>query len=149
MRTRACLHMSAYTCLPTHDCVDCRWCAQPWRSDSWHHTHLLSPLRCRGHGWCARCRECNCRTQMGTRQISPGRHQYVRQRVCDQCPNIKLTMEWSELDVEIEPGMRDGHEIIFHGDGEPHIGLSPALTSSLTQACSQQRPHPRLLCRFI
>jgi len=66
-------------------------------------------------------RECNCQNKRMTRQVSPGRFQIYQQRVCDECPNVKLTMEWTEMDVEIDIGMVDGHEITFVGDGEPHI----------------------------
>ncbi len=34
-------------------------------------------------------RKCNCRQEMVTRQLGPGRFQMTQQQVCDECPNIK------------------------------------------------------------
>ena len=34
-------------------------------------------------------RRCNCRQEMVTRQLGPGRFQMTQQEVCDECPNIK------------------------------------------------------------
>jgi len=34
-------------------------------------------------------RKCNCRQEMVTRQLGPGRFQMTQQAVCDDCPNIK------------------------------------------------------------
>ena len=33
--------------------------------------------------------------------------------------------EEKALEVEIEPGMRDGQEYTFHSEGEPHIDGDP------------------------
>jgi DnaJ family protein B protein 11 len=44
-------------------------------------------------------------------------------KVCDQCPNVKIETEYVELDVEVEPGMRQDQEIVFHGEGERVIGV--------------------------
>ena len=32
-----------------------------------------------------------------------------------------MVTEYVELDVEIEPGMVEGQEIVYHGEGEPHV----------------------------
>lgn len=33
----------------------------------------------------------------------------------------RMVTEYLELDVEVEPGMVEGQEIIYHGEGEPHV----------------------------
>lgn len=70
-------------------------------------------------------RKCNCRTEMITTQLGPGRFQMTQQHVCDECPNIKFVPEEKILEVEIEAGMRDGHEYPFIAEGEPHIDGEP------------------------
>ncbi|CAI9717458.1 dnaJ homolog subfamily B member 11-like [Octopus vulgaris] len=70
-------------------------------------------------------RQCNCRMEMVTTQLGPGRFQMVQQHVCDECPNIKFVPEEKMLEVEIEPGMRDGQEHPFIAEGEPHIDGDP------------------------
>ena len=34
-------------------------------------------------------RKCNCRQEMVTKQLGPGRFQMMQQSVCDECPNVK------------------------------------------------------------
>ena len=34
-------------------------------------------------------RKCNCRQEMKTMQLGPGRFQMMQQQVCDDCPNVK------------------------------------------------------------
>ena len=34
-------------------------------------------------------RRCNCRQEMVTRSLGPGRFQMTQQEVCDECPNIR------------------------------------------------------------
>ena len=34
-------------------------------------------------------RKCNCRTEMVTKQMGPGRFSMTQQQVCDDCPNVK------------------------------------------------------------
>jgi DnaJ family protein B protein 11 len=34
-------------------------------------------------------RKCNCRQEMRTTQLGPGRFQMTQEVVCDECPNIK------------------------------------------------------------
>ena len=34
-------------------------------------------------------RKCNCRQEMVTRSLGPGRFQMTQQQVCDECPNVK------------------------------------------------------------
>ncbi|KAL4217051.1 DnaJ subfamily B member 11 [Mactra antiquata] len=70
-------------------------------------------------------RKCNCRTEMVTTQLGPGRFQMQQQQVCDECPNVKFVPEEKMLEVEIEPGMRDGQEYPFVAEGEPHIDGEP------------------------
>ena len=63
-------------------------------------------------------RKCNCRMEMRTHQMGPGRFQMSQEQVCDDCPNIKYVNEEKLLEVEIEAGMRDGHEYPFIAEGE-------------------------------
>jgi DnaJ family protein B protein 11 len=44
-------------------------------------------------------RKCNCRQEMVTRSLGPGRFQMTQQTVCDECPNIKLINEERTLEV--------------------------------------------------
>ena len=66
-------------------------------------------------------RKCNCRMEMRTVQMGPGRFQMSQEQVCDDCPNFKYVNEEKLLEVEIEPGMRDGYEYPFLSEGEPHV----------------------------
>lgn len=34
-------------------------------------------------------RKCNCRQEMRTTQLGPGRFQMTQEMVCDECPNVK------------------------------------------------------------
>nr|CAG4641526.1 EOG090X02IK [Eurycercus lamellatus] len=70
-------------------------------------------------------RKCNCRQEMVTRQLGPGRFQMTQQAVCDECPNIKLVNEERVLEVEIEAGMHDDQEQRFTAEGEPHMDGEP------------------------
>ncbi|XP_052235856.1 dnaJ homolog shv-like [Dreissena polymorpha] len=70
-------------------------------------------------------RKCNCRTEMVTTQLGPGRFQMQQQQVCDDCPNIKFVPEEHALEVEVESGMRDGQEYPFVAEGEPHMDGDP------------------------
>lgn len=70
-------------------------------------------------------RKCNCRQEMVTRNLGPGRFQMIQQTVCDECPNVNLVNEERLLEVEIEAGMQDGHEIKFAAEGEPHLDGEP------------------------
>jgi len=70
-------------------------------------------------------RKCNCRQEMVTRSLGPGRFQMTQQEVCDECPNIRFVSEEHHLEVEIEPGMMDGMEHKFHSEGEPHMDGEP------------------------
>ncbi|XP_053210610.1 dnaJ homolog shv-like [Panonychus citri] len=70
-------------------------------------------------------RKCNCRQEMVTRQLGPGRFQMMQQSVCDECPNSELVNEEKLLEIEIEAGMKDGQEQKIRGEGEPHIDGDP------------------------
>lgn len=70
-------------------------------------------------------RKCNCRQEMITRNLGPGRFQMMQQTVCDECPNVKLVNEEKLLEMEVEPGMVDGQETKFIAEGEPHIDGEP------------------------
>lgn len=67
--------------------------------------HFLELLRAKAVAReAAGTRECNCRTEMRTQQLSAGRFQMVQAQVCEECPNVRMVTEYVELDVEIEPG---------------------------------------------
>merc|ERR1711874_258414 len=70
-------------------------------------------------------RRCNCRQEMVTRSLGPGRFQMTQQQVCDECPNVKFVTEEHLLEVEIENGMTDGMETKFVAEGEPHVDGEP------------------------
>ncbi|ODM93470.1 DnaJ subfamily B member 11 [Orchesella cincta] len=84
-------------------------------------------------------RKCNCRQEMVTRQLGPGRFQMTQQTICDECPNIKFVNEERTLEFEVEPGMTDGQEHKFVAEGEPHIDGEPG---DLRIRIKTQ-PHPR------
>ncbi|KAI3380153.1 hypothetical protein SNEBB_006920 [Seison nebaliae] len=70
-------------------------------------------------------RRCNCRHEMRTVQLGPGRFQMVQEQVCDECPNIKMVTEEKILEIEIEAGVKEGFEYPFVAEGEPHIDGEP------------------------
>uniref|UniRef100_A0A1B0FMT8 J domain-containing protein n=1 Tax=Glossina morsitans morsitans TaxID=37546 RepID=A0A1B0FMT8_GLOMM len=70
-------------------------------------------------------RKCNCRQEMVTRNLGPGRFQMIQQTVCDECPNVMLVNEERTLEIEIEAGMIDGQETRFVAEGEPHMDGDP------------------------
>ncbi|MGH0143777.1 UNVERIFIED_CONTAM: hypothetical protein FKN15_000933 [Acipenser sinensis] len=61
-------------------------------------------------------RKCNCRQEMRTTQLGPGRFQMTQEVVCDECPNVRLVNEERTLEVEIEQGVRDEMEYPFIGE---------------------------------
>ncbi|ENN76197.1 dnaJ homolog shv-like [Dendroctonus ponderosae] len=83
-------------------------------------------------------RQCNCRQEMITKSLGPGRFQMMQQTVCDECPNVQLVNEERTLEMEIEAGMVDGQETKFTAEGEPHIDGEPG---DLILAIKTQ-PHP-------
>ncbi|KAK7590111.1 hypothetical protein V9T40_001724 [Parthenolecanium corni] len=70
-------------------------------------------------------RKCNCRQEMVTKQLGPGRFQMMQQAVCDECPNVRFVNEEKTLEFEVEPGMTDGQETKFVSEGEPHVDGDP------------------------
>jgi len=70
-------------------------------------------------------RKCNCRMEMKTTSLGPGRFQMSQEEVCDSCPNKRYTIKDQLLEIEIEPGMQDGQEYPFVSEGEPHIDGDP------------------------
>lgn len=83
-------------------------------------------------------RKCNCRQEMVTKTLGPGRFQMMQQTVCDECPNVRLVNEERVLEMEVEPGMVDGQETKFTAEGEPHIDGDPG--DLILKVKSQ--PHP-------
>lgn len=82
-----------------------------------HNKPVLKPAR--------GTRKCNCRQELVTTQLGPGRFQMTQKQVCDDCPNVKFVNEEHLLEVEIEPGMVDGMEHKFVAEGEPHMDGEP------------------------
>lgn len=70
-------------------------------------------------------RRCKCRQKLMTRQLGPGMIQQFTQQVCDECPNVKLDREREPITVHVEPGMTEGHEIVFFEEGEPMVDGEP------------------------
>ena len=71
-------------------------------------------------------RKCNCREEMQTVQIGPGRYQMIPKKVCEECANVNLVLEERELETEVEQGIPDGFdEAKFYGEGEPEIDGDP------------------------
>ena len=70
-------------------------------------------------------RKCNCRQEMITKSLGPGRFQMMQQTVCDECPNVRLVNEERILEMEVEQGMVDGQETRFTAEGEPHLDGEP------------------------
>lgn len=66
-------------------------------------------------------RQCNCKNRMVTKQVGPGMYQQFPKRVCEECDNAKIVTEERELEVEVEPGSRDGQALTFPGEGEPEL----------------------------
>ncbi|CEF65124.1 DnaJ homolog subfamily B member 11 [Strongyloides ratti] len=66
-------------------------------------------------------RKCNCRLEMRTKNMGGGAFQMFQVQVCDNCPNKEIVHEDIEYNIEIEKGVDEGHEILKHGEGEPHI----------------------------
>ena len=70
-------------------------------------------------------RKCNCKQRMVTKQIGPGMFQQYAKEECEECPNVKLARESGTLRVEIDPGVPDGHELLFFEEGEPLVDGEP------------------------
>eukprot|EP00877_Chromochloris_zofingiensis_P008641 jgi/Chrzof1/402/Cz01g14160.t1 len=70
-------------------------------------------------------RRCKCKQKLVTRQLGPGMFQQYTQNVCEECPNVKLEREQEPINVHVEPGMHDGHEITFFEEGEPMVDGEP------------------------
>ncbi|KAL5109228.1 hypothetical protein TcWFU_007593 [Taenia crassiceps] len=83
-------------------------------------------------------RECNCRMEMKTQYLGPGRFQMLQQRVCSQCPDFEFVTEDRQIEVEIEPGVPDGHIYSFPDEGEAHTDGD----SGDLKFVVRQRKHP-------
>jgi len=71
-------------------------------------------------------RKCNCREEMKTIQMGPGRFQMIPKKVCDECDNVDLVLEERQLEMEVEQGIPNGFdETKFFGEGEPEIDGDP------------------------
>ena len=64
---------------------------------------------------------------MRTTQLGPGRFQMSPVDICDECPAVTMVTKEKLLEVEVEPGMRDGQEYPFIAEGEYIILLSYSL----------------------
>ena len=70
-------------------------------------------------------RKCNCRQKLVTRQVGPGMYQQYTEQTCEDCPNVKLVREDVDLNVEVDPGAPEGHEILFFEEGDAMIDGDP------------------------
>jgi len=70
-------------------------------------------------------RKCRCTTRMHTRQVAPGMYQQYPSQSCESCPAVRLVREAEKLQVEVERGSRDGHEVSFFEQGEPMLDGEP------------------------
>lgn len=66
-------------------------------------------------------RQCKCKKVRKRVQMAPGFFTEAFQDVCEKCPKIKFVPTPVDLEVEIEPGMVEGHEMLFYSEGDPHI----------------------------
>ena len=74
---------------------------------------------------------------MKQKRMGMGQFTIYQEKVCEECPNVKLESSDEELEIEIERGQFDfnhkiksdfiisgmdhGHEINYYGEGEPMI----------------------------
>lgn len=80
-------------------------------------------------------RECKCKKVRRRIQMAPGFFTEAYQDVCEKCPQIKFVPTPVELEVEIEPGMVEGHELLFYSEGDPHIdGINGDLILEISSA---------------
>ena len=70
-------------------------------------------------------RQCNCRRVMRTQQMGPGMFTQTMSTECDRCDNLKFVPEDVSLDIEVDPGMSDGHIIRFFEEGDAMIDGEP------------------------
>lgn len=63
-------------------------------------------------------RKCNCRQEMRTTQLGPGRFQMSPEEVCDECPAVTYVNKEKLLEIEIEQGMTHEQEYPFVAEGE-------------------------------
>lgn len=70
-------------------------------------------------------RRCKCRQKLVTRQLGPGMFQQFHTNECDECPAVKMEREREAINVHVEPGMPEGHEITFFEEGEPIVDGEP------------------------
>jgi len=70
-------------------------------------------------------RRCNCRQVMKTQQLAPGMFTQTLAHECDECDNVRFVTEDLELEIEVEPGMSQGHQIRFFEEGDAIIDGDP------------------------
>ena len=70
-------------------------------------------------------RKCNCKQKLVTRQVGPGMYQQYAEQQCEDCPNVKLVREGADLTVDIDPGVPNGHEVLFFEEGDAMIDGDP------------------------
>lgn len=63
-------------------------------------------------------RKCNCRQEMRTTQLGPGRFQMSPEEVCDECPAVTYVNKEKLLEIEIEQGMKHEQEYPFIAEGK-------------------------------
>ena len=70
-------------------------------------------------------RQCNCRRVFKTQQMGPGVFTQTLATECDTCDNLRFVHEQVELDVELDPGMSEGHVIRFFEEGDVVVDGDP------------------------
>ena len=66
-------------------------------------------------------RDCNCKQRLVQKQIGPNMIQQYTQEVCDKCPEIVRQRSAEPIQISIDPGEKDGEEIVFYDEGEPAV----------------------------
>ena len=85
---------------------------------------------------------------------SPTCHPAARRppQVCEDCPNVKLEREPEVLTISVEPGMPDGHEIVFFEEGAWETGARPGQEEGGLRrraGCGARCCAPRDACSFV
>ena len=70
-------------------------------------------------------RQCNCRRVFKTQQMGPGMFTQTLATECDTCDNLRFVAEEINLEIEVEPGMAQGHVIRFFEEGDAVLDGDP------------------------
>eukprot|EP01024_Parvocaulis_polyphysoides_P060021 TRINITY_DN6512_c0_g1_i8.p1 TRINITY_DN6512_c0_g1~~TRINITY_DN6512_c0_g1_i8.p1 ORF type:complete len:435 (-),score=37.50 TRINITY_DN6512_c0_g1_i8:233-1537(-) len=84
-------------------------------------------------------RKCNCKNKVVTKQLGPGMFQQFTTKECEECPNVKFERESMEINVELDPGMHTGQDIVMFEQGEPEIDGDPGDLRFIVREVSHDR----------